>query len=470
MTRADKLQKAVLILFPIILCFYFFGTFISNVVTLSPTLHAFFTGGISRYIWRAVVALVYGAYIVFASVVFKIKFDRRLLIFSGFVLFIVLISPLFNLEPLHTQYIDQWYRLVAIDVNVGFAEIIAYYGNAFFSFLFMFSIFFVLPTLFKKSKAPFIVFWLFIAVMIVACLYSYSVEFSKYLHFTNVVYEKGIRSFFPSKNAFGSFLFIAFLISIYMVFAGGWNFKSKFTNLNRIFWIIGWTLLAIVFLITLVFTLNKNSIGAALLLLFLLPLVTLFKKSRSKKFKIILFSSYASVFVLGVVLILVAPSLRRIVGGLFESVDGRNDLLLLFFENLRGAQIFTGFGHTLSHRLFLWSNNIGTYIIMNNIHNAFITILGEGGIVYLAFYIGLIVYNFTILFKQRENILSRIAIAILIAFIFSSFFESTQLYISGSSGSSLISVLIISIPLSFATKKVDRKKLENLSEVQYEII
>jgi len=470
MTRADKLQKIVLILFPIALCFYFFGTFISNVVTLSPVLHAFFTGGVSKYIWRAIMALLYGAYIVFASIVFKIKFDRRLLVLSIFVLFMVLVSPLFNLQPLHTEYIDQWYRLVRIDVNIGFIEIMGYYGNAFFSFLFMFSIFFVLPTLFRKSKTSFIVFWFFVAVMLIACLYSYSVELQKYLNFKSVAYDDDIRSFFPSKNSFGSFLFHAFLISVYMIFIEGPSFQTKFTESNRHIWSVGWSLLSALFLITLIFTLNKNSIGAAILFLFLLPLALLVKRTRSKKFNIALFSSYALVIAIAIILILDIPSIRNIFVGLFESADGRNDLVQLFFINFRGAQIFTGFGHTLSYRLYLWSNNIGTYIIMNNIHNAFFTVLGEGGVIYLAFYIGLIVYNFAILFKQRANILSRIAATILIAFIFSSFFESTQLYISGSSGSSLISILVLSIPLSLDKEKSSTETQEDIREVKHENI
>jgi hypothetical protein len=456
MNKIEKMQKISLIIFPILLCFYFFGTFVSNIVTLAGPLQSFFTAGLTKYLWRGLVALIYGVYIVFVSIIFKIKFNRKLLIISGFVLFIVLISPLFNLTPLTTSYIDQWNREVTVSVNIGLIEILGYYANLFFSFLFMFSLFFVLPTLFKKSDKPFIVFYFFVAIMILACFFSYATEFSKYLHPQQSAYQDDIRSLFPSKNAFGSFLLHALMISIYMIFIGGMNFKSKFEGRNKKWWLVIWIFLATMFFATLVFTMNKNSIGAALVFGFFIPLLVLYRKNRSFKFKTILLSVYAGVLVTGILAISIVPSLRNMASSFLSSVDGRSELSHLFFQNLDGAQIFVGFGHTLSWRFYLWSNEIGRYIILNNIHNAFYTILGEGGMLYLAFYVGLIIYNFVILFKRREkNNASMIALAILISFVFSSFFESTALYITGSSGSALISILIVSIPLSLdETKEV----------------
>jgi hypothetical protein len=70
------MQKIAITIFPIILCLYFFGVFISNIVSLSPALSAFFTAGTSKFVWRAIIALIYGAYIVFVVIVFKIKFNH----------------------------------------------------------------------------------------------------------------------------------------------------------------------------------------------------------------------------------------------------------------------------------------------------------------------------------------------------------------------------------------------------------
>ncbi|MFA5503091.1 MAG: hypothetical protein WDA35_01730, partial [Bacilli bacterium] len=103
----------------------------------------------------------------------------------------------------------------------------------------------------------------------------------------------------------------------------------------------------------------------------------------------------------------------------------------------------------------------------DNVHNAFFSILGEKGILYLLFYIGLFIYNFYFLFKNQKNdVVIKIAIAILISFIFGSFFESTQLYISGSSGSVLVSILIAAIPLSFVNDSKGGKNEIALSEVK----
>lgn len=76
--KTERLQKIAIIIFPIVLSFYFFGVFISNIVSLSPALNTFFTAGFSKFAWRAAVALIYGAYIIFVVVIFKIKLNQQL--------------------------------------------------------------------------------------------------------------------------------------------------------------------------------------------------------------------------------------------------------------------------------------------------------------------------------------------------------------------------------------------------------
>ena len=465
--KTERLQKIAIIIFPIVLSFYFFGVFISNIVSLSPALNTFFTAGFSKFAWRAAVALIYGAYIIFVVVIFKIKLNKELLLISGLVLSTALISPFFNLKPLNTQYIDQWFRLVQVQIKIGFLEILSYYSELFFGFLFLFSLFFVLPTLFRKTKLPFIVFYVLVFIMIIACIFSYVTEFSKYLHPVASAYNDNISSFFTSKNSFGIFLYQAVLISVYMIFVGGINFQNKFKGKARILWISGWSFAAFLFFITLIFTLNKNSIATTLIFLILLPLFLLYKRSMPKKQKIFLFGSYAGVLILSMILVLAVPRINSMALNLFDSSTGRNELVRIFFRNLNGAQIFVGYGHSFRFHLYVWSSNFGTYIIFDNVHNAFFSILGEKGILYLLFYIGLFIYNFYFLFKNQKNdVVIKIAIAILISFIFGSFFESTQLYISGSSGSVLVSILIAAIPLSFVNDSKGGKNEIALSEVK----
>jgi hypothetical protein len=175
-------------------------------------------------------------------------------------------------------------------------------------------------------------------------------------------------------------------------------------------------------------------------------------KPLSKAFRV-WSSMYFSIISVLLILIISIPNLLNV---LMSSVQGRADVVRLFFKNLDGPQIFLGFGHSFGMHIYSWSFMSGRYVIVDNIHNAFFTVLGQGGILYLAFYVGLIIYAFYLLVERRNNLLYFvISGSVLVSFLFSSLFESTQLFISGSSGSVLMSLMIVSLPLSIA--KEERK-------------
>lgn len=465
--KVNKWESLLTKIFPFVLCFYFIGTFIPNIVSWSSPLQAFFTSGVTKLIWRALVALIYGGFMIFAFIVIKPKVDKRLLSLSFIAFAFLLISPLFNLSPISFSVIDQWLRLVHVDITVGFVEIVGYYADTFFSLIFLLSLFFVVPHLIRKSPLSHLVFYAFIAIMAFCCLFSFIAEASIYsdiLKGDNNAYEEAIKSIFPSKNAFGAFLSQAFSIAIYMLVRACQRESEKLHPKYRIIMIILWSILAGIFGVTLMFTFNKNGIGSMLVFAIAVIGLLLIKKyldsrNKNERKKIgISTAIYGSILLIGIIFIISYP---RLLDTLLSSVEGRNHVVKLFFNNLDGERILVGFGHSFGYHLYSWSFMAGRYIILDNIHNAFLTVLGTGGILYLAFYIGLIIYAFYILIKRRNNLLFFVvSMAILISFLFASLFESTQLFISGSSGSSLMSLLIISFPLAGQAPFIDERKDE----------
>lgn len=442
-------------LFPFVLAFYFVGTFIPNIVSWNAVLQAFFTSGATKLIWRGFVALVYGGFMIVAFFILKPHIDKRLFVISAMAFMFLLISPLFNLTPISFSVTDQWLRLVYVDIDIGFVEIVGYYLDTLFSLVFLLSLFFVVPAFVKEARFPHLVFYVFLGIMATCCLISYLTEMSIYINILkgdNNAYEEAIKSIFPSKNAFGAFLSQAVIIAVYMLVRITTG-KSSIKNpiLRKIVLII-WAILACGFAITLVFTFNKNGIGTMLVFGVAVVGFMLLKKFLDSNDKIvrrriaIIFGVYAIILLGGFIFVVSNPSLLDV---LLSSVDGRNHVVKLFFDNLDGERILVGFGHSLGYYIYAWSFMAGRYIILDNIHNAFLTVLGQGGILYLAFYIGLIIYSFYSLFKRRQDqLFFVVSSSILVSFLFASLFESTQLFLSGSSGSSLMSLLIISFPLA----------------------
>lgn len=448
--------RAILIkLFPFVMAFYFVGTFISNIVSWNALLQAFFTSGATKLVWRGLVALIYGGFMIISFIVLKPKIDKRLFVISALAFMFLLISPLFNLTPISFSVIDQWFRLVSVDINIGFVEIVGYYLDTLFSLVFLLSLFFVVPTFVKEARYPHLVFYVFLGIMACCCLISYVTELPIYINILkgdNNAYEEAIKSIFPSKNAFGAFLSQAVIIAVYMLVRITTG-KSSIKNviMQRIV-IAVWSILAGGFAVTLIFTFNKNGIGTMLvfgvaIVGFILLKKFLDSKDKASRRRIGIISIvYGAILIGGFVFVVSYP---RLLDTLLASVEGRNHVVKLFFNNLDGERILVGFGHSFGYYIYAWSFMAGRYIILDNIHNAFLTVLGQGGILYLAFYLGLIIYSFYSLFKRRnDQLFFVVSSSILVSFLFASLFESTQLFISGSSGSSLMSLLIVSFPLA----------------------
>lgn len=461
----SKARSVIVFLFPAILIIYFFATFIPNIVSWNSALESFFTSGTTKLIWRAAFAILYASYTVVAYFVLKPKINKPLLVFSLLAFFVLLLSPVFNLGEISFVYIDDFQRTINYSIKIGILEILSFYADTLFSLVFLLSLFTVLPILIRESKGHILLFYLFVSFMFFSCLLSYILEADTYLLIiqgNSNAQLYGIASIFPSKNAFGAFLVQAIIISAFMLFR---SLNTK-TNRKRVFkslMNITWALLVAVFFVTLFFSFSKNGIGAAfvfaisVIVFFINRFFTKQKKTLPKKIRLVgLF--ILAILVVGISFMLINPTTRL---AFIRALEGRNDLAVYFFDNFKGEQIFLGFGYTLPHQAYKWSI-IGHFnSIFTDVHNAYLTVLGMGGIIFFAFYVGLHLYAFRLINQRKNNLMIYVVpSAALLAYAFWAFFESAQIFISGSSASSLMSMLIVAIPLAYAVHS--REEVINL--------
>lgn len=461
----NKARRFIIILFPIVLVTYFFATFVPNVVSWDSALEAFFTSGVTKLIWRAAFALLYTVYVVFAFFVLKPSINKKLVVISLIAFSVLLLSPIFNLSDISFTYVDDFQEIVNTTIKIGMFELLVFYTDALFSLVFFLSLFLVLPTLMKESKGYILLFYLFAGFMLLSCILSYVLEADAYrliIQNNTNAQLSGIRSIYPSKNAFGAFLVQGIIISAFMLFRSlnDAEHKKRFVNIVTT---LSWSLLASIFLITLFFSFNKNGIGAALvfivsvIIFFLYRFITKQRKPLSKKIRI------AGLFLLAITVITVAFILINPTTSLafMRALEGRGDLVISFFNNFQGYNIFLGFGHSFPFHVNSWSL-IGDFVsIVSDVHNAYLSALGMGGILFLAFYVGLHFYAFRIIDQRKNNLMVYVVpSAALLAYSFWAFFESAQIFISGSSASSLMSLLIVAIPM--ATVVIRREEVIHL--------
>ncbi|MFA6780732.1 MAG: O-antigen polymerase [Bacilli bacterium] len=456
-------------LFSIVLIFYFVGVFIPNVTVSLGSVSTFFNFGVTKIIWRIFIAAIFGIYMLLAFIANQIRPNRLLIIASIFIFALMLMTPIINIASSSYQFmsLDTYSRLTISTVVIGFSEVIAYYGNIIVSFIFFFALLYAMPLLMKEAKHSKLVLYVIIGIMMFLCFYSFFTEYSKYgmiLRGQINVYENDIHSLFASKNAFGLFLYQAALICGYLFFSSLKNDDNDFVEESRKKKLLNilWFSLMIFFMIVAFFTINKNSILAIMVFVLFLVFVT-FRNFNKHKTRNIIAISLISVAFLFFILIMTIPAIYNV--GIFNKIyllfsgsgtalGGRAQIVNLFFNQFNSYHLFFGFGPYLGHYVYAWSLMTNSSAILYDLHNSYITILGEGGIFYFIFYIGLLIYAGYKIFKLKDkNInITIVCFGILISFLVYSFFESPILFISGSSESFVVNILLFVYPLSLSDK------------------
>lgn len=433
---------------------YFFVVFLPNVTTGSP-LSSFFNEGITKILYRVIFAILFGLISLITFVANAIKINR-LIVYAllGFFVFLI-IGTFFNLTPVSTIYFDRYYEKVIISYSTGVLDIMTYYGNLLFSYVFCFALFTIIPLIMENRNRLTILLDSFIIVMLLMCFVSYIKDASLYLSVLKLDFnqytEKGISSLFASKNSFGVFLYQGVICSL---IAHHFRRQYKYSFL--------YIISTLLFSITLLFTLCKDAVFA-LVIFTIIVLIYLFKKKQKRIIDYILISLWAILLLLVLFLIIVLlnqESLKGIsffkrifdfmganpVSGHDNAFIGRLEIVVVFFLSISGIHYLVGYGHALPSNAYIWSltyRGEGN----ENLHNTFLHIFGTGGILYFAFYILLIGYMFYLIFKNRKSDrkLFYLLLGLLASHVFYSIFETSIMFLSGSSATMLFSIILVSL-------------------------
>lgn len=436
-----------------VLLAYFIITFLPN-ITVSTPLAPFFNGGITKILFRAVAALAFFAYSAIVIYVGKITFKNRIVYAVAICTIILTLSAFINISTLRFEYINMYYELIVMTVHLGIIETFSFILDAFFGLFFFVVVFVVVPNIYEDHITKLrLVFRTFIFIMLGLSLISFIHDANDYKAIFTLTYspynEEGISSLFASKNAFGAFLMQAIMVSIFTIS------REK----NRVLKVV-FIASVVLFSFVMFMTLCKDAILGTLVFAFVC-LIKLIKDKNNVKniIGMIFIGILSAVFILFLLILFIEPLRKNIdlfakiyqffganpVTGKENSVEGRFGIVKQFFSNIASMRVFIGYGQALPSYTYYWTFKTLAGTGNDNLHNSFLYVLGSGGIVYLGVYLYLIWKCFSNIFKMRvasKDGLYFSLIGILAGFMVYSFFETSVLFVSGSSGTMILSFIL----------------------------
>lgn len=264
----------------------------------------------------------------------------------------------------------------------------------------------------------------------IAILYNIitNIYFFKTLTITFVTAKDFLSSFYKNTNNYGLLLYISFSLAI-----------AEHTKRPR----RGSSILVIIIFINLILTFSRTSIIASLLFYMLYSIFT-------NKNKV----SYYFLIVIALVIILLTVSLiysaNAITGqGLFQLDAGLGERGYIWEHAKSLIKQSPLFGYGFEDTEILYR---GQWNQVHGWHNAYIGIVIRGGMLYLACYliavIKIIKLNMRII--KYDNHLGSVFQSFLFSYLVYSIFEEIELF-SVNSLSSVVTVLVIAIPVSYYT-------------------
>lgn len=438
----------------IVVIVYFVLVFLPNITTNTP-LSSFFNAGMSKVIYRVVLALSFGAISFAAFIANKIAINRIFaILLIGFFVFLI-IGSFFNLKPVTAYYIDNYYEKVVIKSTTGIINLLAYYGNLAFSYVFCFALFTCIPYVLNEKKRLIVFLDCFIAIILILCFISYFKDFKLYISAIKFDYNqygsRDISSLFASKNAFGVFLFqgaVAALIAHHY----RQDFKLRFLYI----------IISSQFCVTILFTMCKDAIFT--LILFVIVFFIYFVKKPNKKvLDIVSICIWGLTLALSLFVVFLIFNQHNLsnnsffkkiyyflganpVSGNDNAFFGRLEIIIVFFMGIRGIHYIFGYGQALPVNAYIWSLSFrgeGN----ENLHNSFLHVFGTGGILYFLFYIAIIGYVFYYItkIKKTDKKSFYLLLGLMVAHTFYSLFETSIIFLSGSSATMLLSIVVVSL-------------------------
>ena len=263
----------------------------------------------------------------------------------------------------------------------------------------------VFPKAIKQNEFKYILYFM-LSIIYILIICSYFVDFNSYVNLITLkggdINGSGIKSIFPHKTVYG-----------YLVMIGGFIALQLFAKERKWYWLANVGILAI----HLLFSLSKLAIIIffAVTAIYLIYVFVTTYKEDPKKHKIILFSCLGAlllIVIVFVVLLIASATVREKVNEIIKP-SGYNTLTTRVwiwnyaFAILKQTSVFLGTGMLYFGSVLKQANlmDAETAIVNNTsqTHNAYISMLANGGVPLLILYVLLIAFVTYVLVKNFKK-------------------------------------------------------------------
>lgn len=267
----------------------------------------------------------------------------------------------------------------------------------------------IIPKKIYSFKQLNIIFYACLGVAAISILYSAIFEWQQYVnfifHFSEMEsVEFTVKSFFYNRNTFALFLFICLFICAYL-------------NVQKSHWYY-YLFMGIIYLV-MIFTLTKTILAIAFAFITAYIVIRSMRNfKKHMKISILMLSTLIAFIIVGGVIFTLSmldatPFFAKIHNFINNTIIGVGEatigMRMTIWKNsfiILGNPLSIIFGNGVG--IFenqLYSMNAAdplTRDFTRYTHNAFIELIGKGGVLYLAFYIGLMVYSIYCVIKIRK--------------------------------------------------------------------
>lgn len=396
-----KAAKVVNSLFPYIFCLYLCSVWFPNIMDPSEALHIFLTTGVvgSIYQFKSLILFVY-----FLVVLIVNRKKLPIAPLVGFILLICYLAGVMFLIPRMDSFFFSDLKnnvITQIDVTVSLKDQFSYFGPGFVGIIYIFCLIFIAPIAANRRKTLNIIAIFIIFVAVFSMFFSYGYEFADYkerfLNFNSSKWAISIASFYRSKNVYGlilvpgcsALLFLAaqfkgwrrWLLVLGAIFITG---NCLFIRCDDAFCACVGGLLVIGVYYWLKLFLNHKKIGISLLISLILVFILVVVLSFIP-------AVFENVSLFGKIHLFLSQ---------FATFSSRTEIWFGYFDSLKGIQFLFGKGAIGEYSYLALRDGI---VESFSLHNGFIECFNTGGIVLVAFFFWIMVYNARLILRKVKG-------------------------------------------------------------------
>ena len=466
--QSPRVKNIINHLAPAVFLLYFFVGISAYINWFPGSARFFHSSSISGIIVRLLLTIFLLGYALLVLISNGQRIKIKWIVVALLLLFCNGFAIIVNTHYFYLTYKTDLYGFLAsTEITTGYLPLISMFLSSFSDFTIGFCFLFCFPYSFINKKGIAIICLVIVAFVLSQCFYSLVFEFGKYKAMISSDadaysgYSVSIGAMFGDKQEFGSFLSVGFacaIFSIYLIWA---------KKITRILFCTFLSFILFLFLVISFLIGCKTAILSNITILIFSFFSIMIYISRKTKKAFIVFSTIFCVFLIFFLLFLSIPSFHsngflndlykmiysRFISRIFNGIDSRNELSLIFFENANPSILFFG----------LSKGGVGEYmknILPNgqsNIHTGFtyfFACYGLFGFLLYLFLIGCLLKSIRLIFN-KDKIYGLILIGFFIATLIFNISECEILILSGSTAIFIFNILVVSYPKSLLIYKYE---------------